>query len=144
MIRNCNGADPGLVGLGGGPCACGARLDDAQRSTWWPHPPLPARSGAPAGEADLQQLHEAFERQYGPPVTAAASSVDPSAAAGRVAATLAQVRETLAPIEEAARGQRAHLEAAGWSPAVAEQMAVSFYVLVLTRALTPGRAGGVR
>lgn len=50
---------------------------------------------------------------------------------------IAQLREILAPIDEAATGYRAHLEKQGWSPTAAETIALDFH-----RALMASTMGG--
>lgn len=50
---------------------------------------------------------------------------------------LIEVGEELAPMYEFAAGQRVLLEAQGWSPAVAEQIAAVLLTHMLHNALTP-------
>jgi hypothetical protein len=50
----------------------------------------------------------------------------------RLASGIAQVREYLAPIDEAALGYRRQLEQAGWSPTAAEKMALAFHAMLLS------------
>jgi hypothetical protein len=59
------------------------------------------------------------------------SSEEPTPTAGDfthlIAKSVADLRELLAPLDEATLGYRRHLETQGWSPPVAEQMALWFY-----------------
>lgn len=55
-----------------------------------------------------------------------------------LARSLADIQETLKVVEEAARGYRQHLEAQGWSPSMAEQVAATaFFVPVLRQLVEP-------
>jgi hypothetical protein len=45
----------------------------------------------------------------------------------QLAQGIAQLRELLAPIDEAAAGYRKHMEEQGWSPTIAEHMAFEFH-----------------
>lgn len=56
---------------------------------------------------------------------------DPHEVANELAQAVAQVREMLAPVDEATLGYRRQLEENGWSPQAAEQMALSFHTLLL-------------
>lgn len=51
-------------------------------------------------------------------------------------ANLMEVAENIAPIFEFVEGQRAAMEARGWSPTAAEQVAVTMLVPLITMALT--------
>lgn len=62
-----------------------------------------------------------------------AEELDVDAATNEVAKGIANIRQTLAPIEEAARGYRAELEKNGWSPTVAEQMAFQFHAYLMVQ-----------
>jgi len=67
--------------------------------------------------------------------------VDLEAMAHEVTRAVANLREVFAPIDEATAGYRAQLEAAGWSPQIAEQMADRFHALLIgmfARGLTSG------
>lgn len=57
---------------------------------------------------------------------------DDEAAAHQVAETSARLSGILTPIDEATLGYRHRLEAEGWSPTAAEQMALGFYGLQVT------------
>jgi cobalamin biosynthesis protein CobD/CbiB len=52
---------------------------------------------------------------------------DPAVAAARVARMMADIREVLAPVSEAAIGEKDRLEAEGWSPTIAEQRAFMLF-----------------
>lgn len=52
--------------------------------------------------------------------------------ANELARNVANWREVLAPLDEATAGYRVQLEADGWSPAAAEQMAISFHTLQMS------------
>lgn len=67
---------------------------------------------------------------------------DPQFAAHQFAQGIAQMRETFAPIDEATLGYRVQLEAAGWSPTVAEQMAFQFFTVLMNTVLMAGNAAG--
>ena len=73
----------------------------------------------------LLGLYRAQQR----PAPVSGADVEPSQdeSLHALAEGLAQWRERLAPLDEATLGYRAQLESNGWSPAAAEQMAVSFY-----------------
>ncbi|WP_282203915.1 hypothetical protein [Kitasatospora fiedleri] len=45
---------------------------------------------------------------------------------------LLQARENMTPFFDAADGMRRDLEARGWSPAMAEQVAAKFLILIMT------------
>lgn len=49
----------------------------------------------------------------------------------KLAEALADLRERLAPLDEAALGYRRQLEEQGWSPTAAEQMALAFHTILL-------------
>lgn len=55
-----------------------------------------------------------------------------------VAQAAANMRQVLAPIEEAARGYRAEMEANGWSPTVAEQMAFQLHLTLMSQFMNGG------
>lgn len=52
------------------------------------------------------------------------------------AKAIAQITDMFAPIEEAARGYRAKLEANGWSPTVAESMAAQYFTVLMSSQMT--------
>jgi hypothetical protein len=62
---------------------------------------------------------------------------DPAELAHQIAQAVAQLREVLAPIDEAAAGYRKQLEEQGWSPTAAETMALSFHTMILAQ-IRPG------
>lgn len=45
---------------------------------------------------------------------------------------LLQLNENLLPVEELARGHKEMLERRGWSPAIAEQMAATLYIHMIS------------
>lgn len=49
---------------------------------------------------------------------------------------LLMINEMLTPVREAAKGYRAQLEADGWSPTVAEQMATVYLATLTNHCLT--------
>jgi hypothetical protein len=53
----------------------------------------------------------------------------------QLAQGIAQLRELLAPIDEAAAGYRKHLEEEGWSPTIAEHMAFEFHRTLMGQAM---------
>jgi hypothetical protein len=59
--------------------------------------------------------------------------IDPTAAAHEFAKGLAVFREIVAPIDETVLGYRRQLEAAGWSPTAAEQMALSLHGVLMAQ-----------
>lgn len=64
-------------------------------------------------------------------------------AANHYARGVANMRELLAPLDEATLGYRAQLEATGWSSPAAEQMAVMFYtsqMIGFTAAVSGGKS----
>jgi len=61
------------------------------------------------------------------PDTEQSEPLDTATMAHGVATAIAQMREVLAPIDEAVAGYRAQLEKEGWSPTVAEDMALSMH-----------------
>ena len=56
---------------------------------------------------------------------------DAAAIAHQIAQGVAQLRECMAPIDEAVTGYRQQLQEAGWSPTAAEQMAVEFHRMLM-------------
>lgn len=63
---------------------------------------------------------------------------DPDEVAHQLAQAVAQMREMLAPVDEATLGYRRQLEENGWSPEAAEEMALSFHRMALGQ--MPGTA----
>jgi hypothetical protein len=61
------------------------------------------------------------------------TSFDPNQIAHQMAEAVAQIREALAPIDEATMGYRKQLEEQGWSPTAAETMALGFHSLLLAQ-----------
>jgi hypothetical protein len=60
---------------------------------------------------------------------------DPDQMMHQLAEGIAQLREMLAPIDEAAVGYRKHLEEQGWSPTIAEHMAFEFHRTLMANAM---------
>lgn len=60
--------------------------------------------------------------------------------AAMLAKHMADTLEAAAPIAEASTGYRAQLEAAGYSPTIAEHIAAQFHMMMLTRLFKPGAA----
>lgn len=59
-VRVCDGSDKFLIARdGSGYCPCGLMFDDASRSVFWPHNPLPA----PLTPAQLQVIADALSEQ---------------------------------------------------------------------------------
>jgi hypothetical protein len=56
---------------------------------------------------------------------------DPDQMMHEIAKGIAQLRELLAPIDEAVSGYRKQLEESGWSPTVAEAMALEFHRMLM-------------
>lgn len=59
---------------------------------------------------------------------------DPAVASAGVAKMVADLGETFAPVSEWVEGERARLEAEGWSPTIAEQRAFMLYAEGMSRA----------
>ncbi|GGK61343.1 hypothetical protein Sme01_03040 [Sphaerisporangium melleum] len=56
---------------------------------------------------------------------------NPDDVAHKLAQAVAQMREMLAPLDEATLGYRRQLEETGWSPEAAEEMALSFHRMAI-------------
>lgn len=63
---------------------------------------------------------------------------DPAQMAHELAELIAGMQEGIRPLDEAAMGYRARLEAEGWAPAAAELMALEFHRGLMMRLFRPG------
>ena len=59
-----------------------------------------------------------------------------------LATAIAEMREMLAPIDEAVTGYRKQLEGAGWSPTAAETMALELHRLLMANIIASAAQGG--